>query len=202
ISSDIKHDNILVNWTSSDDGTNTITNVALGDFLIAFKSGSGKPRQTPYAVGNFMWQSPERQTGRGLTKAFDMVCIYALGGGELLLLGDEYVELAKHGIPPEQEILSWHFSYFGPVNEGLLKQVNDEDWSAALRAASELAEWAVRDVLERRFEVWGSDLEPKAQDMIAGLTRMDPARLTADQCLAHPWWQGEGWWKLSLDYNT
>jgi hypothetical protein len=44
----------------------------LGDFDIAFKSEGGAPRQTPYAIGNVMWRSPEGQTGRGVTKASDV----------------------------------------------------------------------------------------------------------------------------------
>jgi serine/threonine protein kinase len=128
--------------------------LALADFDIAFKSEDGEPRQTPYAIGNAMWRSPEGQTGRGVTKASDIFsfglvvselgvhsrmytkpcvqCIYDFGGGEFLLLND-YQELVKSGISPEQEILVRHFSYFGPVSDGLLKQVNSEDWCRALR---------------------------------------------------------------------
>lgn len=95
-----------------------------------------------------MWRSPEGQTGSGITKASDIFsyglvvsglcstlkvyaklclqCIYAFGGGELLLLEDKEVvaELAELGIAPHEDILTRHFTYFGPVNEGLLKQVD------------------------------------------------------------------------------
>lgn len=33
--------------------------VALGGFDIAFNCGEGKARETPYAIGNAMWRSPE-----------------------------------------------------------------------------------------------------------------------------------------------
>lgn len=99
---DVKPDNILVNWsgdeveattatdTAAADTTvtdttvtdttvtdttaiePTVTKVALGDFDIAFKLQSGESRQTPYAIGNAMWRSPEGQTGRGVTKASDI----------------------------------------------------------------------------------------------------------------------------------
>jgi serine/threonine protein kinase len=69
---DIKPDNILVNWTYDEDGDKTVTDVVLGDFDISFKSANGKPRCTPFAIGNVMWRSPEGQTGRGMTKASDM----------------------------------------------------------------------------------------------------------------------------------
>jgi serine/threonine protein kinase len=142
ILADVKPDSILVNWTCDKEGNNTVTNVALGDFDIAFKSEGGEPLQTRYAIGNAMWRSPEGQTGRGVTKASDIFsfglvvsepcsssrlhtklcvqCIYALGVGELLLLNN-YQELAKAGISSEQEILIRHFSYFGPVSDGLLR---------------------------------------------------------------------------------
>ncbi|KAK3364123.1 kinase-like domain-containing protein [Lasiosphaeria hispida] len=191
---DVKPDNVLVNWICDKNGNKTVADVALGDFDIAFKSESGEPCQTPYAIGNVMWQSPEGQTGRGMTKASDMflfglMCIYVLGGGEFLLLND-YQELVKNGISPEQEILIRHFSYFGPVTEGLLQQVNSEDWCNALKGVSQIAEEAVKEQPELRFEWWGKELGPEAQNMISGMTNMDPmARTTIEQVLAHPWWQ-------------
>ena len=116
-------------------------------------------------------------------------CIYTLGGGELLLLND-YQELAKSGIRPEQEILIRHFSYFGLVPEGLLKQVNSKDWCDALKGASEIAEEAVKEQPELRFERWGKELGSEAQNMISGMTNPDPAaRTTINQVLAHRWWQ-------------
>jgi serine/threonine protein kinase len=208
---DVKPDNILVNWTCDKDGNKTVTDVALGDFDIAFKSEGGESRQTPYAIGNAMWRSPEGQTGRGVTKASDIFsfglvvsepclnsrihakfcvqCIYALGGGEFLLIND-YQELVKSGIKPEQEILIRHFSYFGPVSDGLLKQVNNEDWCNALSGASEIAEEAVKEQPELRFERWGKELGSETQNMISGMTNPDPtARTTIDQVLTHRWWQ-------------
>ena len=114
-----------------------------------------------------------------------------MGGGELLLL-DDYQELLRHGISAEQEIVTRHFCYFGFVPEGLLKQVNDEYWCDALKSASQTAERAVKEQPELKFEHWGADLGPKAQDMIAGMTYPDPtARTTIDEVLTHPWWQDD-----------
>ncbi|KAF2865181.1 kinase-like domain-containing protein [Massariosphaeria phaeospora] len=191
---DVKPDNILVNWTCDKDGNITVTDVALGNFDIAFKSEGGKPRQTPYPIGNAMWRSPEGQTGRGVTKAsdifsFGLVCIYTLGGGELLLL-DDYQELVRRGISPEQEIISRHFAYFGPVTEGLLEQVNSEHWCNALKGVSAMAEDAVEKQPSLKFEHWGKELGPTAQNLISGMTNPDPTvRITIDQVLTYPWWQ-------------
>jgi hypothetical protein len=120
---------------------------------------------------------------------FCVQCIYALGGGEFLLIND-YQELVKSGIRAEQEILVRHFSYFGPVSDGLLKQVNSEDWCNALSGASEIAEEAVKEQPELRFECWGKELGSETQNMISGMTNPDPtARTTIDQVLTHRWWQ-------------
>ncbi|KAF2679449.1 hypothetical protein K458DRAFT_393861 [Lentithecium fluviatile CBS 122367] len=118
-----------LNWTCDKEGNKTVTDVALGDFDIASKSEGGEPRQTPFAIRNAMRRSPEGQTGRGVTNASDMfsfglVYIYALGGGELLI--NDYQETASRGISPELEILTRHFCYFGPVTEGLLRQIDSE----------------------------------------------------------------------------
>lgn len=207
----MKPDNILVNWTCDEDGSKTVTDVALADFDIAFKSERGESHQTPYAIGNAMWRSPEGQTGRGVTKASDIFsfglvvgvpysssrihanlcvqCIYALGGGDFLLIND-YQALVESGITPEQEILVRHFSYFGPVSNGLLKQVNHEDWCNALSGASEIAEKAVKEQPELRFALWGKELGSAMQNMISGMTNPDPtARTTIDQVLTHRCWQ-------------
>ncbi|KAH7383750.1 kinase-like domain-containing protein [Pyrenochaeta sp. MPI-SDFR-AT-0127] len=186
---DIKPDNILVDCTCNEDNAKTVTNVALGDFDIAFKLEKGALLQTPHAIGNAMWRSPEGQTGRGVTKASDIFsfglvvscalpclsvlskrstlsfcvqCIYALGAGEVLLINN-YQELVELGMSAEQEILVRHFSYFGPANDGLFKQVADEDWSNALMAASQMAKVAVEDQPELRFELWGQELGSEAQ---------------------------------------
>ncbi|KAL6703216.1 hypothetical protein ACN47E_010078 [Coniothyrium glycines] len=191
---DIKPDNILVNWNYDEKGVKAITDVVLGDFDIAFKLESGALLHATHAVGNAMWRSPEGQTGRGLSKAsdvfsFGLVCIHALGAGELLLI-DNYQDLVELGISPEQEILTRHFSYFGPANEGLLNHIADEKWAKALTLASQMAELAVQDLPERKFEVWGPELGSKAYDMISTMTKSDPtARSTIDQIMAHAWWQ-------------
>ena len=68
----MKPDNILVNWSIDTGGEKTVSDVALGDFDIAFKSQGGKACETSSAIGNAMWRSPEGQTGRGVTKASDI----------------------------------------------------------------------------------------------------------------------------------
>ncbi|KAI7340762.1 kinase-like protein [Hortaea werneckii] len=190
---DVKPDNVLVNCKINQEGCKTVTDAALGDFDLVCKCEQAMPLNTPYAIGNVMWRSPEGQTGRGVTKAsdiysFGLVCIYALGGGDLLLLNN-YQELAGRKITPEQEILTRHFSYFGPVPDAVFKDVGDENWSAALKGAAEIADELVKDDPRLRFERWGEELGPEALRVIAGMVALNPkARLDINQVMTHPFW--------------
>jgi hypothetical protein len=92
-----------------------------------------------------------------------------------------------------------HFCYFGPVSDGHLKYINDENWSRALTGSSKTAEEEVKARPEIKFEHWGKDLGAETQDMIAGMTNIDPtARITIEQVLAHPFWQepDSAFWSL------
>jgi len=74
--------------------------------------------------------------------------------------------------------------------EGLLSRVDSDDWRRALKGASRVAEQAVKDEPELRFEYWGKELGPNAQDMISGMTNPDPtARTTIEEVMKHPWWK-------------
>ena len=73
-----------------------------------------------------------------------------LGGGELLHL-ENYRDLLRFGITPEQEVLSRHFAYFGSVPEKLLKRVNNDAGRKLLKDMSELADDFVKNNPERRF---------------------------------------------------
>ncbi|KAI1748450.1 kinase-like domain-containing protein [Xylaria castorea] len=194
--SHIKLDNILLNWTCDNEGNEIVTDVALGDFDIACKLEDGQALETWYAIGNVMWRSPEGQTGTGVTKALDifsfgLVCIYTLGGGLFLLLNDSW-ELITQGIRLEQAILIRHLSYFGLAPEGLFMQVSNEKWRYALRVGAKAAEQIVNNDFELRFTEWGVDFGPEAQNMISGMTNLDPtARTTINQVLSYRWWQDD-----------
>ena len=207
---DVKPDNVLVDCDLDTEGHETVVDAVLGDFDLVFKWENAKPCHTPYAIGNAMWRSPEGQTGRDMTKASDIYsfglvvsepcsrievtliirlkCIYALGGGDFLLLND-YQELVDRGVTPEQEILTRHFCYFGPVPGVVLEGFGDQNWSAALEGAAKIADEMVNEQPGLRFERWGEELGPEALHMIAGMTALDPkARLGIDQIMAHPFW--------------
>lgn len=70
----MKPDNIFVNWTCDEEGNKTATDATLGDFGIAYKQVEATPLRAGVALGNFMWRSPEQQTGSGnvMKKASDI----------------------------------------------------------------------------------------------------------------------------------
>lgn len=94
------------------------------------------------------------------------------------LLLNDYQELVKHDVSPEQVVLLRHFSYFGPVPKGLLMQVSNENWRRALNTASRVAEQSVNEDPNQRFTVWGAEFGPEAKDMISGMINLDPAART------------------------
>ncbi|THX67822.1 kinase-like protein [Aureobasidium pullulans] len=181
---DIKPDKILVNLDGGD--TKEITNAVLGDLDIAYHLEDRKALRTRHAIGNAMWRSVTKASD---IYSFGLVCIYAIGGKELLLL-ENYQDLVRFGITPEQEVLSRHFTYFGPVPDALYRRVDDEAGCALLRDMSKIADATVEGQPERRFLYWSKELGPVAQDAISQMTTLDPTtRPTIEQVLAHPWWQ-------------
>ncbi|KAK3905329.1 kinase-like protein, partial [Staphylotrichum tortipilum] len=195
---DVKPQNVFVNWTCNEDGTKTITDVALADLWHAQRSERGEPYEPRFPVGDMAWRSLEAHVGRAITKASDMysfglVCAYAFGGGDMLLLRDEIneQELQIGSVLEAKvltEVLSMRLAYFGLPTEGLLEKL--DHWSEAFKTYSRLANQVLKITPELRFEVWGASFGSKARDMILGLTKSDPAaRLTVDQVLAHPWWE-------------
>lgn len=112
-----------------------------------------------------------------------------LGGGELIVLND-YQKLLQAGIAPEQEVVTKHFCYFGPVPESFYERIDNKEWETALRMASRVADAEVEDRPMLRLKVWGQELGESAVEMLSGMTNLDPAaRLTIDQVLALPYWQ-------------
>ncbi|KAI1352742.1 kinase-like protein [Xylaria sp. FL0043] len=190
IHTDIRPDNVFLDWTCDNEGIVTVTNVALGDSDIACQFDDGETCDSPCALGDVTWRSPEAQTRTGVSKALDifsfgLVCIYTLGRGPFLFLNVDET-LGKDGITPEQAILIRHFSYFVPIPEGLLARISNEMSRRALKWVSRAAEQRVKDNPALIFTKWGAVLGPEAQDMISGMTNVDPrARPTIDQVLGH-----------------
>lgn len=116
-------------------------------------------------------------------------CIYTLGGRESRLIND-CPELAKLGTSPQQAVVTRHFSYFGPANQGLLNVISCEEWTKALRILSKETDLFVQDHPGMSFEVWGHAFGSGAQEMISGMTKIDPrARPPINQVMEHLLWK-------------
>ena len=76
---------------------------------------------------------------------------------------NDYQKLAKAGVTPEQEVLTRHFCYFGPVPESLYQQIKDKRWRHALQLASSMAEAELEERPMLRLRAWGQELGESAR---------------------------------------
>ncbi|KAI0451374.1 kinase-like domain-containing protein [Xylaria acuta] len=180
-------DNILVSWTCDQTGNKTVTDAALGDFDIDFRLEDGLLLRTRHVIGDIIsWGEAQKgQTGarrvEGISDIYSfgpvvtnvrlMRCVYALGGGDFLIL-DDYPELVKRGIRPEQVVLCRHFAYLGLLPDTLLGRVDCEVWTKAPKATSDQARRKVEHRPKLEFE-----------HVVGGDPRL---RLMIEQVLRHP----------------
>jgi len=104
-----------------------------------------------------------------------------------LLLLDNYQDLPEADITPEQEVLTRHFAYFGPVPESLYTRTPDEAWKTALRSAAHAADLEVIERAGLRLRIWGQQMTKPTLDLLFKTNALDPgARPTIRQVLEHP----------------
>ena len=107
-----------------------------------------------------------------------------------MLVIDDWKELIEAGFPPEQDIVTKHFCYFGPVPETLYEQIRDEDWRKAFRAAAKAADLEVTERPEMRMRFWTQGLGESAVDLLGKMTNLDPKRRPKiEEVLDHRYWQ-------------
>jgi hypothetical protein len=105
------------------------------------------------------------------------------------MLSDDELFL-KAGISAEQETVTKHFCYFGPVPEALFQQIQNDDWRKALQSAAKQATARMETHPQLRMSSWAAELGETALAMLSAMTNLDPrARSTIAQALAHPYWQ-------------
>jgi hypothetical protein len=70
----VKPDNVMVDWNLDEQGQVQIERVALIDLDVSLKLKGNKLLRIPgmQRLGNFMWRSPEAQTGQGIGKRSDV----------------------------------------------------------------------------------------------------------------------------------
>ncbi|KAI0179711.1 kinase-like domain-containing protein [Hypoxylon sp. FL1284] len=186
---DINPHTILVNWRQAD---KRVTDVALSNFEYAVKVGYEPETNSFHFMGNALWRSPEGHTGRGLHKSSDifslgLVFVYALVDQKRLVF-----DLPERGtrFDISQRVLTTHFSYFGLARKTIRRRVAKKRAIQILKRASTDARLVCKKKPELKFKHWGADLLPELQDLIAGMTQINPnGRLPIKQILRHPWWE-------------
>ncbi|KAF4625330.1 hypothetical protein G7Y89_g12842 [Cudoniella acicularis] len=193
---DVKPDNVMVDWNLDEQGQVQIERVALTDLDVSLKLKGDKLLRIPnmQRLGNFMWRSPEAQTGQGIGKpsdvfSFGLVCIYTLTSREIMAVDHE--ELREREVEPEIEVLGRDIVYFGLLSEGLLKHTADETWQTVLVQVAEgvagadpsfhLSNWQENDF---------PNIDAGAKKMLCRIMNLDPAkRATINEILDDPYWR-------------
>ena len=102
----------------------------------------------------------------------------------------DHQELRKREVEPENEVLSRHIVYSGPLSEGLLKHTADETWQTVL---DQVAEGAAGADSSFHLSNWREDgfpnIDAGAKSMLTKIMNLDPAKkATIDYILADPYW--------------
>ncbi|PVH92887.1 hypothetical protein DM02DRAFT_662501 [Periconia macrospinosa] len=124
---DVKPNNILVDWSNVQRGK-VVTDAVLGDL-------------------DFTIKVPE-----GLLVRTDKPFVHFRSWRRTMLITNDFPELEKLGIAPEHEILTRHIFYFGPLPQGLLETVDNEESRNALEFASKVAEISVASTPEQKLD--------------------------------------------------
>ncbi|KAF1851293.1 kinase-like protein [Cucurbitaria berberidis CBS 394.84] len=188
VHTDIKPDNIMINWTEKNDGTIIIDRVQVADL----EDSAYVPPDCDIIgrqVGNWMWRSPEAHASGAVQKptdifSFGIVCIYAITKHIIFAVTDEELNEGEEKLAV---VLERQVSYFGDIEgmTGLLEHLKDNPWVGLYTLI--LQAFGKENRPMQPIERWEM-LEPDFKDLVKRMTSMDPGRrLTAYEALAHPW---------------
>ncbi|KAL3423869.1 kinase-like protein [Phlyctema vagabunda] len=193
---DVKPDNVMVDWKLDEQGEVQVNRVTLIDLDVSLKLKDSKLLRIRdmRRLGNFMWRSPEAQTGQGIGKAsdvfsFGLVCIYTLTGREIMAVNHE--QLKEREVEPEIEVLGRDLVYFGPLSDGLLQHTADETWQTVLGQVAEGVAGADPSFhLSNWQECDFPNIDAEAKSMLCRIMILDPvARAPIDEILDDPYWK-------------
>ncbi|KAL1845165.1 hypothetical protein VTK73DRAFT_1000 [Phialemonium thermophilum] len=190
IHTDIKPNNIFVDYVEAPDREIQVERVQLGDLEM----GSILPKGLHVRgarLGNPMWRSPEahaaaRQNFPSDVFAFGLVCIYTMLRIVVLRTDSELDPKGR-----EREIVRRLLSTFGD-REGLVGFVENH-LDADSQAFGELVLDVMREFNATNprtpFSMWAG-VDEGFRDVVVKMTSLDPARrITAREALAHPWFR-------------
>lgn len=203
VHTDIKPDNILVEWKETEDGI-TVEQVQVADI----ESGAYVPKGSVIQgrqLGNWMWRSPEAHMFGPMNKSTDMfsfgllvsltlpqALLYLTFGPQSIFAMTKEILLAvdKKKLPEdvqlEDAIFQLQISYFADLDgvRGLVEYYGDTHWAHYIAmVANEFNKDNPRRPIHTR-----QDLDRDFKDLITRIMNVDPRRrLTAKEALAHAW---------------
>ncbi|KAF1840662.1 kinase-like protein [Cucurbitaria berberidis CBS 394.84] len=189
VHTDIKANNILVDWNKVD-GHTVVGQVQIADIEDAAYIPDGDFAIVGRQVGNWMWRSPEAHASGKVHKpsdifSFGIVCIYALTKRVIFAVADEELE---EGVDKLAIVLERQLSYFSDFESfvGLLQHLGDSPWAQIFTV---IAEGFNEDLPRAPFALW-KGIDPDFKDLVGKMTNIDPKRrITAHEALAHPWFR-------------
>ncbi|KAK4117875.1 kinase-like protein [Canariomyces notabilis] len=168
VHADVKPDNVMVNY-GSNDSENRFTDVQLADM------GSSYPEDHKYAregapIGAAIWRSPEALFKRSWDTKTDIWSFWHLG-----------VPFKFDDPEYEFEVLKRQVQFFGPFPAKYI-EITDDD-------TAEVVVWLMENLKEEAISACHGERDLQEGQGIHRL-KLDPRdRPTADEILAHEWWQ-------------
>lgn len=189
IHTDIKPNNILLNYEETTDNELSIKSVQISDLEDSALLPPGKNLKG-CLCGNELWRSPEswaraRQNTPSDMFSFGVVVIYVMLNDMIFRVSDE--ELG--GKDAWRHILRRHISYFGDEDgfRGLLKHIGEDN--AFFDRLVALAGDFDAERPRKPFALWHY-VDAELRDLVTKMTNLDPAkRITAREALEHPWFR-------------
>ncbi|KAH8767488.1 kinase-like domain-containing protein [Diaporthe sp. PMI_573] len=189
---DIKPNNILINYDEQPDGSVTIQDVKLSDLEDAVLLEPDMAIKGA-VLGNKLWRSPESWTGATQEHpsdvfSFGIVAIYVIEDRMAFYngLSDEQV----NGTNAWWHILRRHISPFGTDVEsflGLVRHVCGEETGLWFDRLEDLINSFSEEEPRGPFARW-MWLDEEFRDLVGKMTNLNPARrITAREALAHRW---------------
>ena len=192
ILSDIKPNNILINYEETAGNNLTIRSVQVSDLKDAVLLPPGKNLKG-CLCGNQLWRSPEswaraRQNTPSDVFSFGVVAIYVMLQDMIFRVSDEELR----GNDTWRHILRRHISYFADEDgfKGLLQHIGEDDpfFERLIALAGDFNAERPR----KPFAMWHY-VEVEFRDLITKMTNLDPAkRIIAREALEHPWFRHFG----------
>ncbi|CAI6334266.1 unnamed protein product [Periconia digitata] len=184
IHTDIKPDNVLIDWEERQDGI-FIERVQLGDLEDAAHIPPGSHIIGKQA-GNWMWRSPEAHARGPVDKpsdifSFALVCIYAVHKRVIFAVEEEELD---EGVDPLAIVIERQISYFADEDglSGFLTNLGENPWVPIFEVTRDDFN---QDNPRRPFSLW-EGVDEDFKNLICAMTNFDSGkRITAREALAH-----------------